>query len=84
MNFMIEILNQQINNTRDLIFETEKIIEREEFRKESGKSYIYNIDALRNVKKTYEHNYNKLLDAKYSFLEMHMAEDIENERRVIE
>lgn len=41
MNFMIEILNQQINNTRDLIFETEKIIEREEFRKESGKSYIY-------------------------------------------
>lgn len=84
MKFIIKILNQKINNTRDLIFEIEEIIEREEFRKEAGKSHIYNIDALRNVKKTYEHNYNKLLDAKYSFLEMHMAEDIENERRVIE
>lgn len=66
-NFMLEILNKQIKETREIIFETEKIIEREEFRKESGKSHIYNIDALRNVKKTYEHNYNKLLDAKYSF-----------------
>lgn len=79
-NFMLELLNKQIKETRDIIFETEKIIQREE----AGKSHIYNIDALRNVKKTYEHNYNKLLDAKYFFLEMHMAEDIENERRVIE
>lgn len=84
MNFIIEILNKQINNTRDLIFETEEIIEREEFRKESGKSYRYNIDALKSLKKTYEHNYNKLLDAKYSFLEMEIAGDIENERGLIE
>ena len=84
MNLIIKFFNKQIKETCDIIFEIEKIIEREEFRKEAGKSHIYNIDALRNVKKTYEHNYNKLLDAKYSFLEMHMAEDIENERRVIE
>ena len=62
-NFMLELLNKQIKETRDIIFETEKIIQREE----AGKSHIYDIDALRNVKKTYEHNYNKLLDAKYSF-----------------
>ena len=41
MNFIIKVLNKQIKETRDIIFETEEIIEREEFRKESGKSYIY-------------------------------------------
>ena len=87
MNFTNSItitLNKEIKNTRELILYLENTIQREESRKKAGKSYLYNIDALRSVKKTYEHNYNNLLDAKYSFLEMHIAEDIENERGLIE
>ena len=87
MNFTNSItitLNKEIKNTRELILCLENTTQREESRKKAGKSYLYNIDALGSVKKTYEHNYNNLLDAKHSFLEMHIAEGIENERGLIE
>ena len=37
MTFIIEILNKDISYARDLILETEDIIQREERRKESAK-----------------------------------------------
>lgn len=83
MKRIINILNKEIQDTRDLIFETENKIQSEEFKKESAETKI-NIDALRSLKKTYEHDYNKLLDVKHLVLEMHIAEGIENERRAIE
>lgn len=50
MKKIINILNKEIQDTRDLIFETENKIQSEEFKKESAETKI-NIDALRSLKK---------------------------------
>ena len=56
MKLLINILNKDISYTRDVILETEDIIQREERRKESAKkeeknALKRNIDSLRSLKK---------------------------------
>ena len=82
MRRIIVILNREIGDTLDLIYKTQSRIQKEEVKKQTADTK-QKINSLRDLKKTYEHDYNKLLDVKHLVLEMYMAEGIENERRAI-